>query len=306
MEFGRVQKCQLDSIDFSLPADSEENKIVLKAKGNPSFKIHAGLPRWNNLEWKGRLYPANAKEAALLSFYAVNFDCIELNATWYKTPSLQSIQSWKNLVKHNEKFTFCPKMVKDVTHADSLIVNKNLSDHFIETVRYLDHHLGAIFIQLHESFSPVRKNELFDYLKTLPDDLLFFLEARHQQWFADERAKHELFSFLKDNHIGIIITDTAGRRDAAHMRLTVPKAFIRFAGNSLHSSDYARIDAWVKRIKLWMDNGIEEIFFFMHMHDETLVPELTTYLIGQLNKACGVQIRIPQLKDDEPSQLSLF
>ena len=55
-----------------------------------------------------------------------------------------------------------------------------------------------------------------------------------------------------------------------------------------------------------MDNGMEEIFFFMHMHDETLVPELSAYLIRQLNKTCGVQIKTPQLRDDEPSQLSLF
>jgi len=90
------------------------------------------------------------------------------------------------------------------------------------------------------------------------------------------------------------------------MRLTIPKTFIRFAGNSLHPSDYTRIDDWVNRIKTWMDNGMEEIFFFVHMHDETLVPELTAYLIGQLNKTCGVQIKTPQLRDDEPSQLSLF
>jgi len=216
MEFGRVQKHLPDSIDFTLPADSEENKKILKTKNNPSFKIHIGLPRWNNPDWKGRLYPASAKDAVLLSYYAANFDCIELNATWYKTPSLQSIHSWKNLVKQNEDFLFCPKMAKDVTHAGSLIANKRLSDHFIETVRNLDYHLGAIFIQLNESFSPERKNELFSYLKTLPDDLSFFVEVRHPQWFADERAKHELFSFLEDRHIGVVITDTAGRRCGTH------------------------------------------------------------------------------------------
>lgn len=306
MEFGRVQKHQLESVDFTLPEDIEADKKITGTKRDPSFKIHIGLPRWNNPGWKGKLYPANAKDAALLSYYAASFDCIELNATWYKTPSLQTIQSWKNLVKRNEDFLFCPKMVKNVTHAGSLVDNRNLSDHFIETVRHLDHHLGAIFIQLNESFSPARKNELFSYLQTLPDDLSFFLEVRHPQWFAGERVKQELFSFLEDNHIGIIITDTAGRRDAAHMRLTVPKTFIRFAGNSLHTSDYTRIDDWVNRIKAWMDNGIEEIFFFMHMHDEALVPELTTYLIGQLNKICSLQIRMPQLKNDELSQLSLF
>lgn len=306
MEFGRVQKHLLNSIDFALPADSEENKKVLSAKRDLSFRIHIGLPRWNNPEWKGKLYPVSAKDAALLSYYAANFDCIELNATWYKTPSLQSIHSWKALVKQNENFLFCPKMIKDVTHTGSLIANKKLSDIFIETVRHLDQHLGAVFIQLNESFSPEFKNELFDYLKTLPDDLLFFLEVRHPKWFADKRVNHELLSFLRDNRIGIIITDVAGRRDAVHMRLTIPKTFIRFAGNSLHASDYARVEDWVNRIRIWIDSGIEEIFFFMHMPDEALAPDLAVYLIDRLNEICGVRIRKPRLPGNETVQLSLF
>ena len=36
-------------------------------------------------------------------------------------------------------------------------------------------------------------------------------------------------------NMGIVITDTAGRRDCAHMNLTIPKAFIRYVGNSLAS-----------------------------------------------------------------------
>ena len=55
-----------------------------------------------------------------------------------------------------------------------------------------------------------------------------------------------------------MITDTAGRRDCAHMHLTIPKAFIRYVGNSLHPTDYTRIDVWVERMKYWLDHGMEE------------------------------------------------
>ncbi|MFX7756133.1 DUF72 domain-containing protein, partial [Acinetobacter baumannii] len=80
------------------------------------------------------------------------------------------------------------------------------------------------------------KEELFTYLKSLPKDLQFFLEVRHPDWFLKDELANELYSFLKDNNIGIVITDTAGRRECAHMHLTVPKTFIRYVGNSLHKT----------------------------------------------------------------------
>ena len=94
-------------------------------------------------------------------------------------------------------------------------------------------------------------------------------------------------------HVGIVITDAAGRRNCCHMRLTLPKTLIRFVGNSLHPTDYSRCDAWVKRIKFWLKNGMEELYFFMHMHDEAFSPELADYVVRALNKQCGLSIKPP-------------
>jgi hypothetical protein len=110
-----------------------------------------------------------------------------------------------------------------------------------------------------------------------------------------------MFAFLNKHSIGAIITDTAGRRDCAHMRLTIPKAFIRFVGNSLHPTDYSRIDVWAKRVKNWLDNGLKELYFFMHMHDEALSPELTAYLVEKLNEVCKLNLLKPKFIDpNEP------
>jgi uncharacterized protein YecE (DUF72 family) len=78
------------------------------------------------------------------------------------------------------------------------------------------------------------------------------------------------------------------------MRLTTPTAFIRFVGNGLHPTDYTRVDAWIQRIKKWMDEGIEKVYFFMHQHEEIHSPELCKYVIEQLNKHCNTNI--PELK----------
>ena len=97
--------------------------------------------------------------------------------------------------------------------------------------------------------------------------------------------------------MGAIITDTAGRRDCAHMHITIPKTFIRYVGNSLHKTDFPRIDDWVHRMKYWLDNGVKEIYFFMHMHDEAKSPELTAYLVDKINKACGLNLEGPKFID---------
>ncbi len=78
------------------------------------------------------------------------------------------------------------------------------------------------------------------------------------------------------------------------MQLTTPTAFVRFTGNSLHATDYTRIDDWVKRIKLWLDNGLKELYYFMHMHDEAFSPELSIYLAEQLNKVCKLDVNVPK------------
>ncbi len=103
----------------------------------------------------------------------------------------------------------------------------------------------------------------------------------------------EMFDTLKSLNMGAVITDTAGRRDCAHMHLSIPKTFIRYVGNSLHPSDNTRIDAWVERIKYWLDNDLEELYFFMHMHDEATSPELTVYLVDKMNKEIGLNLIKP-------------
>ena len=149
-------------------------------------------------------------------------------------------------------------------------------------------------MQLSDRFTPKRKEELFQYLATLPKEVTFFLEVRHPDWFNDTYSS-ELFQQLKKLKIGSVITDAAGRRDCCHMHLTLPKTFIRFVGNSLHATDYERVDNWVQRMKYWLDHGIREIYFFMHMHDETYSPELTQYLTEQLNEVCQLQLQVPRI-----------
>ncbi|HPG11260.1 MAG TPA: DUF72 domain-containing protein [Chitinophagaceae bacterium] len=300
MDFGRIDENKLNSIDFSLPAEPERNKKVLKGKPIKEPKLYLGCAKWGRPEWVGTLYPPKTKEKDFLQHYIQHYNSIELNATHYRIWGEAGIKKWADKAKGLD-FKFCPKMYQGVTHRGSLAGKEFLTNEFFRGIVAFKEHLGPVFIQVSDSFSPKRKEELFNYLLSLPKDIDFFLEVRHPDWFT--KYNEELFSFLQQNNIGAVITDTAGRRDCAHMNITIPKVFIRYVGNSLHKSDFSRCDVWVQRIKFWIGKGIQEVYFFMHMHDEATSPELTVYLVDKLNKECGLQLIKPKLNNENEGTL---
>jgi len=305
MEFGRVPENELGAVDFSLPAEPVFNKSILKGKPVKNPKVYVGCAKWGRTEWVGKIYPSKTKEKDFLQHYVEHYNCIELNATHYKVYGEAGTRKWAEKAKGKD-FLFCPKMYKGVTHFGSLKGKDFISNEFLRGIMGFEQHLGPIFVQVSDTFSPKRKEELFTYLGSLPTDLQFFLEVRHPDWFAKEKDREDMFAFLRDHNVGAVITDTAGRRDCAHMHLTVPKAFIRYVGNSLHPSDYTRTDVWVERMKYWLDKGMEELYFFMHMHDEATSPELTVYLVDKMNAACGLNLIKPKFveADSQPAAKS--
>jgi uncharacterized protein YecE (DUF72 family) len=292
MDFGGVPEDELDRIDFSLTAEPAFNKSILKGKAVKTPKVYIGCAKWGRTEWVGKIYPPKAKEKDFLDHYVQHYNSIELNATHYKVYGEGGIKKWTDKAKGKD-FKFCPKMYQGITHRGSLKGKDFITNEFFRGIVAFEEYLGPIFIQVSETFSPKRKDELFDFLKGLPTDLQFFMEVRHPDWFKKPEISNELFTTLKEMNIGAVITDTAGRRDCAHMHLTLPKTFIRYVGNSLHKSDFTRIDEWITRMKYWLDKGMEELYFFMHMHDEATSPELTVYLVDKMNKEIGLNLVKP-------------
>jgi uncharacterized protein YecE (DUF72 family) len=304
MEFGRVPEKDLNKTDFSLPAEPSYNKKILKGKPVRSPKVYLGCAKWGRTEWVGKIYPLRTKEKDFLAHYVKHYNAIELNATHHKLYGAAATAKWAEKARGRD-FLFCPKMYQGITHKGKLSGKKFITTEYLRGIQGLGEHLGPVFVQVNELFTPKRKKELFEFLDSLPKDIQFFLEVRHPDWFAKPAIRKELFETLTSLKMGAVITDTAGRRDCAHMNLTIPKVFIRFVGNSLHKTDYTRCDAWVKRMKTWLGRGLQELYFFMHMHDEATSPELTVYLVDKINKECGLNlikptfVEIPESKNDQ-------
>ena len=119
-----------------------------------------------------------------------------------------------------------------------------------------------VFLQLHDNFKPKDYERLEKFVQDWPKEVPLAIELRNNEWFTDEEIFNKTCELFEKHQITNIIVDTAGRRDMLHMRLTTPVSFIRYVGANAES-DYTRLDDWIERIKIWKEEGLEKLYFFI-------------------------------------------
>ncbi len=296
MQFGKVENPE--TIDFLLPEDDKNTQRILKETTTENLSIHVGCAKWNRQDLKG-FYPRGTKDE--LEYYSRQFNCIELNATFYRIFSEEQFKKWYD--KTPVGFKFFPKLVQNISHLKRL--NEDVQpyvDQYLSNVIHLKEKLGTIFLQLHGNFGPKNFDRVIRFIEQWPKEIRLAVEFRHTEWFNDTSIANELYTLLENNNIANIITDTAGRRDLLHMRLTNNEAFIRYVGAN-HETDYTRLDDWVKRLGVWKEQGICHIHFFVHQNIEKESPLLSKYFISKLNKHLNTDLDLPSHLSDD---LSLF
>ncbi|REA62340.1 DUF72 domain-containing protein [Dyadobacter luteus] len=297
MKFGKVDNPE--DIDFTLPADHADTSKVLGTKGKPN--IYIGCAKWNKADLKS-FYPKGTKDE--LAYYSTQFNSIELNATFYNNFPIETIEGWFN--KTPEHFRFFPKLHQGISHWKRLKDAKEPTDVYLDGIAHLQEKLGMLFLQMPDNFGPKNWEILRDYLEAWPSGFPLALELRHTEWYNGKWNSDDLYELLEKKNIAHIITDSAGRRDLLHMRLTTPTAFVRYNGANA-DSDYTRLDDWFDRLKLWIEEGIENIYFFVHQNHEEASPLLSAHLIKRMNDELGTDLKIP-LTPDKPGsgQTNLF
>ena len=299
MKFGQV--ADPSQIDFTLPKDHPQTKFILNQ--NKDFdsaqsgleNISIGCAKWNKTDLKG-FYPKGTKDE--LTYYATQFNSIELNATFYGMPTAEQVQTWKE--KTPKDFKFFPKITNTVSHFRRLLNVTDVVTQFASAVLNFDEKLGMVFLQLHDNFKPKDYERLEKFVQDWPKEVPLAIELRNTEWFTNEEVFNTVCELFEMNNITNIIVDTAGRRDMLHMRLTTPNAFIRYVGANAES-DYARLDDWLERIKVWKKEGLQNLYFFVHQNVEKASPLLSAYFIEKVNKEFGTNIHIPTMASEKPT-----
>ena len=299
MKFGKVE--HPENIDFSLPKTHTETfRLLAKQEKLLKPSVYVGCAKWNKADLKG-FYPRGTKDE--LVYYAQQFNAIELNATFYR--QFNDLQYTKWYHKTSKDFKFFPKLSQEISHFKRLVGVKDYVNTYLENALYLKEKLGTIFLQLHINFSPKNFKDLKNFVISWPKNIPLAIEVRHKDWFLDTVVASEFYQLLEENNIANVLVDTAGRRDMLHMRLTNNEAFIRYVGAN-HTSDYDRLDAWVKRLKEWREAGLQNIHFFIHQNLEEASPLLASHFIKKLNSELKLDIKIPDNRNNLNGQLSLL
>src|SRR4029450_4906398 len=78
-----------------------------------------GTSSWSSSDWRGPFYPASAKPADYLPFYAQHFDTVECDATFYGIPKASTVDAWR--ARTPEGFVFAAKLPQEITHDRGLV-----------------------------------------------------------------------------------------------------------------------------------------------------------------------------------------
>jgi uncharacterized protein YecE (DUF72 family) len=156
-------------------------------------EIHIGTSAFTATGWEGSFYPKGMQPRDFLSYYATKFDTVELDNTFYRTPSLSTVQGWN--AKTPPGFISAAKVPKVITHEKVLVDCEDDLKHFLKTMDALGDKLGPLLFQFGYFNKSKFKSQaeflslLKPFLKKLPKGYKFAVEIRNKNWldarFAD-------------------------------------------------------------------------------------------------------------------------
>jgi uncharacterized protein YecE (DUF72 family) len=172
----------------------------------PAPPIHLGSSSFTADGWQGPFYPKHLKSSDRLSFYSTRFDTVEIDSTFYGTPSPKTVQNWYDQTPPN--FLFSLKVPNIITH-DKLLedTDADLAE-FLDTASILKEKLGPLVFQFpfFEKIKLPTQRDFLDllepFLAKLPPDKKFAVEIRNKSWldatFAGVLRRHKIALVLQD------------------------------------------------------------------------------------------------------------
>lgn len=157
-------------------------------------KSFIGCSGFSETFWRGFFYPEDLPAKEYLSYYSNHLQAVEINSTFYRRPTLKTLEKWVN--ETGEDFQFFIKIPKTITHLKKLEETKNEVSEFCNYISSgLNEKLGGFLFQLPPSFHYSEEN-LEKVLNTIDDQFLNVVEFRHSSWWIPN-----VFDILKMKNI---------------------------------------------------------------------------------------------------------
>jgi len=237
--------------------------------------LYFGTSGFSYNDWVGNFYPRGMPQREWLSYYAREFNAVELNFTFYALPKLSTLEVM--IDKTGEGFLFSVKANQDMTHQRQH--NEGVFPAFVYSLQpFIEaDKLGCVLAQFPYSFGFSRQN--WDYLEFFRErlgDLPVVVEFRNAQWL-----RPEVFDWLSSRNLGFCCVD-----EPQLPKLLPPLAevtsnigYVRFHGRNAakwwqHEHAYERYDYTysAEELKDWLpkigklNSLAERTFIFANNH----------------------------------------
>lgn len=224
-----------------------------------SDKIFIGTSGWSYNHWSGIFYPSDLDARHYLEFYITNFDCVELNSSFYHLPYKSVVEGW--IRRTPENFRFCLKLSRFITHQLHLANTESSLVKFTNVFERMKSRIGPVLVQLPPQMTYDKSliEDFLDLLKKICSGYRFAFEVRHKSWINDA-----FFSLLSEHKAALVIADS-GNRYPYNESVTTDMVYLRFHGREqLYASDYSTsiLKEYAVKIKQWTEGGNDVWIFF--------------------------------------------
>jgi uncharacterized protein YecE (DUF72 family) len=203
--------------------------------------------------WAPRFYPAGSPSGGLLSLYAARLNAVELNNTFYRSPTPSAVAGW--LAATPGDFRFAIKAQRGGSYRALQVDPATAVPWLTEPYRAFGERLGTVLFRVPDGV--VRDDErLAALLAAWPADLRLTLEFQDPSWHVDET-----FEALGRVGAALCATELPDDPEPPTLRRTGPFLYLRLRR---HDYDDVELAAWAARLEPFLTAGDDVYVFFRH------------------------------------------
>ena len=222
---------------------------------NPPQHIRIGCSGWQYKHWRGDFYPAELQTSRWFAHYALSFDTVEINNSFYRLPSAETFAKWREQAP--SRFLYALKASRFLTHMKKLKDPEDPLARFFDNARQLGARLGPILYQLPPRW-PLNLERFEIFLRALPRGYRHTVEFREPSWY-DQRV----FDLLHRHNVALCLHDMQGSTSG---KLVVgPFIYVRFHfGTKKYGGRYSddRLDNWAAWLAARAADGLHVFAYF--------------------------------------------
>ncbi|MCW3995893.1 MAG: DUF72 domain-containing protein [Candidatus Bathyarchaeota archaeon] len=224
--------------------------------------LRLGTIGWSYSFWKGNFYPTKIAPKDYLAYYSTQFNTVEVDSTFYRIPTQQTVTNWKQQTPGG--FVFSLKFPQIITHVKMLKDCQDETDAFLNRVGLLKEKLGPLLLQFPPSFAANHWGDFEAYLHWLPKESRYVVEVRNKTWLNPEFLR-----LLRDIKVALAWTDSPLM--AKIREVTADFLYIRWEGDRrrvkgtlgrIEVERQADLKAWAQKIKPYLNGQMEVYGYF--------------------------------------------